>query len=161
LAEILPTLDLPNTEFVFVGHGGDEEWTLRRALSSSPFTARHVYTGITSLALRRWLAVADVLVLPSHAEGRPTVIYEAMAAETAVLSTTVGGVPEQVADGETGVLIPPGDTDRLRDELTSLSADRERLREMGRRGRERLVEQGWTWDDHAKRVHRLHREALE
>lgn len=161
LAEILPTLDLPNTEFVFVGHGGDEEWTLRRALSSSPFTARHVYTGITSLALRRWLAVADVLVLPSHAEGRPTVIYEAMAAETAVLSTTVGGVPEQVADGETGVLIPPGDTDRLRDELTSLSADRERLREMGRRGRERLVEQGWTWDDHAERVHRLHREALE
>ncbi|SFR73499.1 hypothetical protein SAMN04487947_3994 [Halogeometricum rufum] len=161
LAEILPTLDLPNTEFVFVGHGGDEEWTLRRALSSSPFSARHVYTGITSLALRRWLAVADVLVLPSHAEGRPTVIYEAMAAETAVLSTTVGGVPEQVADGETGVLIPPGDTDRLRDELTSLSADRERLREMGRRGRERLVEQGWTWDDHAERVHALHREALE
>ncbi|ELZ33432.1 glycosyltransferase [Halogeometricum pallidum JCM 14848] len=161
LAEVLPDLDLPNTEFVFVGHGGDEEWTLRRALASSRFSARHVYTGITSMALRRWLAVADVLVLPSHAEGRPTVIYEAMAAETAVLSTTVGGVPEQVEDGETGVLIPPGDTDRLREALTALAGDRERLLEMGRKGRERLVEQGWTWDDHAERVYQLHREALE
>lgn len=161
LAEVLPHLDLPNTEFVFVGHGGDEEWTLRRALTSSQFSARHVYTGITSMALRRWLAVADVLVLPSHAEGRPTVIYEAMAAETAVLSTTVGGVPEQVEDGETGVLIPPGDTDRLREALTALAGDRERLLEMGRKGRERLVEQGWTWDDHAERVSQLHREALK
>jgi glycosyltransferase involved in cell wall biosynthesis len=160
LASVLPKLSLPSTEFVFVGHGGDMRWDLQDALAESQFADRHVYTGITSLALRRWLAIADLLVLPSKAEGRPTVIYEAMASETAVLATDIGGVSEQVADGETGVLIPPGDADALATALSVLADDPERLSAFGRNGRRRLEERGWTWEGHAERVRELYREVV-
>ena len=57
--------------------------------------------------LIRSVPEADLLVLPSYFEARPTVIYEAMAAGTPVLASNVGGIPEMVVDGETGVLVPP------------------------------------------------------
>jgi hypothetical protein len=161
LVELLPTLDLPNTEFVFVGSGGDMESDLRDAVSASQYSSAFVRTGISTTKLRQWYALADLLVLPSHAEGRPTVIYEAMASETAVLATPVGGVSEQVVDGETGALIPPEDVDALEAELARLTEDREWLVEMGRRGHDRLRENDWTWDGHARRVRRLHEAALE
>lgn len=160
LVDVLPRLSLPDTEFVFVGHGGPMRWDLQEALVESEFTDRHVYTGITSMALRRWLTVADLLVLPSRSEGRPTVIYEAMAAETAVLGTDIGGVTEQVSDGETGVIIPPEAPRRLADALTALLRDPNRLDSMGQRGKDRLVEQGWTWTAYAQRVESLYRDAL-
>jgi glycosyltransferase involved in cell wall biosynthesis len=161
LAAVLPNLDAESTEFVFVGHGGDLTWDLREALWRSDFSNEHVYTGITSMALRRWFAVADLLVLPSRAEGRPTVIYEAMASETAVLASRVGGVPEQVVDGETGRLLPPGDEAALQVPTRAAVTDRPRLEEMGRQGRRRLLAQDWTWHGHANRVQQLHREALD
>lgn len=158
LATVLPELSLPDTEFVFIGHGGNQQAALRAALAKSDFSGRHVYTGITSMALRRWLTVADLLVLPSRAEGRPTVIYEAMAAETAVLGTDIGGVSEQVVDGETGVLIQPRDSAALGESLEKLTADTDRLAELGSNGHRRLIEQGWTWDAYAARVRELYAE---
>lgn len=160
LVDVLPDLSLPDSEFVFVGHGGRMRWDLQEALIESQFTGRHVYTGITSMALRRWLTVADLLVLPSRSEGRPTVIYEAMAAETAVLGTDIGGVTEQVTDGETGTIIPPETPHRLADALTTLLQEPDRLNQMGQRGKDRLVEQGWTWTAYAERVRSLYRDAL-
>jgi len=161
IVDMLPDLDLPNAEFVFVGHGGDLEPDLRRAVAASGYSGRHIYTGVTSLALRRWFAVADLLLLPSHAEGRPTVIYEAMASETAVLATDVGGVPEQVADGDTGRIVPAGDVDALRDALASLARRPDAVRRMGEAGHRRLLAHDWTWDDHAARVRDRHLAAIE
>ncbi|WP_276302475.1 glycosyltransferase family 4 protein [Halorussus lipolyticus] len=160
LAEAIRGLDDADARFVGVGHSGDHQSTLADALRESdlPWKLRR---GVPDDELRKWFAAADLLVLPSHAEGRPTVIYEAMASETAVLGGDAGGIPEQVVDGETGVLVPPGDPAALRDALADLLADHERLREMGRRGYERLVEQGWTWERHAERVTSIHSEALD
>lgn len=149
-----------DTVFVFVGRDGELEEDLRQTVVESGFSDRYVYAGLPPLALRRWYAVADLLLLPSHSEGRPTVIYEAMASETAVLASDVDGIPEQVADGETGVLIPPGDVAALVDALDSLTEDRNRLNRMGKAGYERLLDKRWTWRDHADRVQELHREAL-
>jgi glycosyltransferase involved in cell wall biosynthesis len=161
LAELLPELDLADTTFVFVGSGGDKADELKAALAESQYTTRHVYTGLTSLALRRWFVAADLLLLPSHAEGRPTVIYEAMASATPVLASDVGGVAEQVVDGETGVLLPPGDVDALGRTLAELTANRGRLERLGAAGLERLQAQGWTWEDHSRRVQELHRAAID
>jgi glycosyltransferase involved in cell wall biosynthesis len=160
LAAVLPELDVSETTFVFVGHGGDRESDLRQAVADSPYSEELVFTGVTTEELRRWYAVADLLLLPSHAEGRPTVVYEAMASETAVLASDVGGMSEQVVDGETGVLLPPGDVNALRGALSSLVNDRDRLREMGRRGCERLRQEGWTWTEHARQVRELHQAAI-
>lgn len=161
LLEVLSTAPLPGMEMVFVGFGGDLEGDVRRAMSERGGAGRRVHTGISSLALRRWLVVADLLVLPSRAEGRPSVIYEAMAAGTAVLATGVGGIPEQVVDGSTGVLVPPRDPDALGTALSALVDDRDRLRALGRAGHDRLIENDWTWDGHARRVAALHRAAID
>ncbi|WP_418286671.1 glycosyltransferase [Halorubrum sp. DTA46] len=161
ILEVLPRIDDPDVTFVFVGHGGGLSDELRDTLATAGRSPRLVFDGLPPLALRRWFAIADLLWLPSHTEGRPTVIYEAMASETAVLASSVGGVPEQVVDGETGVLVGPRDPDGLEAGLRSLLGDPTRLREMGVRGKQRLLERGWTWDEHAKRVRKLHREALE
>jgi glycosyltransferase involved in cell wall biosynthesis len=70
--------------------------------------------------------IADVFVLPSHSEGSPLVLFEAMAAERAIVATAVGGVPETVEDGVSAVLVPPRDIGRLKVALGSLCADRDR-----------------------------------
>jgi glycosyltransferase involved in cell wall biosynthesis len=161
MIDVIPRIDDPDTVFVFVGHGGDLDDDLRRVLAAEGRSARLVFNGLPPVALRRWFALADVLWLPSHTEGRPTVIYEAMASETAVLASSVGGVPEQVVDSETGLLVPPRDADELHRALQSLIADPTRTREMGAHGRERLVERGWTWAAHAERVRDHHLRAIE
>ena len=161
IIEMVSAIEVPNTEFVFIGHGGGMEADLRRAMSASAHSDEFIFTGVTTAELRRWFAVADLLLLPSHAEGRPTVIYEAMASETAVLASDVGGVSEQVADGETGVLVPPGEIETLTNALRELAGDRAHLIEMGRRGCDRLRRNDWTWDGHARRVRELHEAALE
>jgi glycosyltransferase involved in cell wall biosynthesis len=67
--------------------------------------------------------VADIFVLPSHTEGSPLVLFEAMAAERAIVATTVGGVPETVEDGVSALLVPPREIARLTEALRSLCAD--------------------------------------
>jgi glycosyltransferase involved in cell wall biosynthesis len=63
------------------------------------------------------LSWADLLVLPSYREGTPRVITEALAAGCPVVSTNIAGIPEQVVNGETGYLVPPGDVDGLIDRI--------------------------------------------
>jgi len=86
------------------------------------------------------LGAADVLVLPSLTEGLPLALLEAMAAGLPVVATRVGGVPDLLADGAQGVLVPPGDAAALRAALEPLVADPERRAELGRRGRARVQE---------------------
>lgn len=161
MIDVVQRIDDPDAVFVFVGHGGDLADDVRDVLTATGRSSRLVFDGLPPVALRRWFALADVLWLPSHSEGRPTVVYEAMASETAVLGSSVGGIPEQVVDGATGLLIPPGDADALERALQSFLTDRERTRAMGRNGLERLLEQGWTWEAHAERVRRHHLAAIE
>lgn len=156
LLDILPDLD--DLYFVFIGHGGDYRESLQQALAAEETPAGTVQWKLPPVVVRRWFAVADLLVLPSYSEGRPTVIYEAMASQTPVLATTVGGVPEQVSDGRTGWLVESGDTGALRARLQSLSGDR--LRQMGLRAEQRLRDQGWTWQAHAERIAEEHRSLL-
>ena len=68
-------------------------------------------------------AAMDVFVLPSLNEGLPMTILEAMAASKPVIATRVGAIPKVIQDGETGLLVDPGDTDGLRSALARLLAD--------------------------------------
>jgi glycosyltransferase involved in cell wall biosynthesis len=83
------------------------------------------------------LAQADVFALSSRSEGAPLSILEAMAAGLPVVSSRVGGVPELVVDGETGLLVPPGDPEALAVALGRLVADPGLRRRLGAAGRER------------------------
>jgi glycosyltransferase involved in cell wall biosynthesis len=84
------------------------------------------------------LADADVLVLASRSEGAPLSILEAMAAGLPVVASAVGGVPELVDDGTTGLLVPPGDPAALADALRRVLTDPALRARMGAAGRERV-----------------------
>jgi glycosyltransferase involved in cell wall biosynthesis len=87
------------------------------------------------------LAGLDVLVQPSRADNLPLSVLEAMAAALPVIGTRVGGIPELVADGETGILVDPERPVALAEALDALAESPERRRELGAKGRERAIEQ--------------------
>jgi glycosyltransferase involved in cell wall biosynthesis len=81
---------------------------------------------------------ADLFVLPSRAESRPSTIAEALLSGTPVVSTTVGGIPEQLAGG-LGICVPPGDAQALAAALTRALTDLPELRARVAAARPRLV----------------------
>lgn len=98
--------------------------------------------GIRLLGVRRdtpaFLRALQIYVQASTREGLPNAILEAMAAGLPVVATAVGGVPEVVEDGVTGILVPPEEPARLADAILSLLDSPDRARTMGEAGRARI-----------------------
>jgi alpha-maltose-1-phosphate synthase len=91
------------------------------------------------------LTHATVFAIPSVYEPLGIVNLEAMACGTAVAGSRTGGIPEVVADGETGLLVPPGEPEPLAEALNALVRDPDRAKAMGQAGRKRAVaEFGWA-----------------
>jgi glycosyltransferase involved in cell wall biosynthesis len=86
------------------------------------------------------LAAADVFTLPSHREGMPRSIIEAMMTGLPVVATNIRGSREEVVDGETGLLVPVNQADVLASALSALTADPARRTAMGAAGRERALD---------------------
>jgi L-malate glycosyltransferase len=87
-----------------------------------------------------FLAGLDVAVLCSHAEGMSNALLEYMAAGRAIVSTRVGAAAELIADGVHGLLVPPGDAEKLADAIGRLLADRELAQRLGAAARRRAWE---------------------
>lgn len=124
-------------EGLIVGDGPDRRIVERTLIG-------HGLAGTVQLAGERHdipaiLAGADVFVLSSRSEGLPVSVLEAMAAGLPVVASDVGGVPELVIDGETGLLIPPGDVPALTRALAWLLEDRARRQRLGDAARARVV----------------------
>ena len=81
-----------------------------------------------------------------------------MAAGLPVIATRVGGVPEVVLDGETGLLVEPGDPKRLASAIEMLASDASARRNMGKQGRARA--QLFSWEDVIARTWRVYQEAV-
>ncbi len=86
------------------------------------------------------LAAAEVVAVPSLQEGLGLVPIEAMALGKPVVASSVGGLPEVVENSATGLLVPPGDADRLADAAIGLLRDPDARRRMGEAGRQRAAE---------------------
>lgn len=101
---------------------------------------------------------ADVFVLPSLFDSFPIAILEAMAAALPVVATRVGGVPDVVEDGQSGLLVPPGEPAALAEGLRLLAREPGTRRAMGRRGQERA--RSFSWDDILTRIEGVYHEAI-
>jgi glycosyltransferase involved in cell wall biosynthesis len=82
------------------------------------------------------LLSADILAFPTYNDAFPLVVLEAMGAGLAVVATPEGAIPDMVRDGETGILVPHRDPEKLADALQRLLENPDLCRQMGRRGRE-------------------------
>ena len=128
----------PNLHLMLVGEG-----ELRRELES--LTAKHDLTEYVHFVGWRedvvnLLAISDIFVLPSHNEGLGLVIIEAMARSLPVIATEVGGVPEVVMHGETGILTPAHAPDQFAQALVKLAANNTQRQEMGKAGYARALD---------------------
>lgn len=126
----------PEVHFVFAGDGPLEQ-RLRDAIERDGLSDK-----VHMLGLRRdvgnVLQSLDLFVLPTHQEALGTAFIEAAAMGVPVVATRVDGVPEVVADRETGLLVPAFDIPALAEALCELLADPERRRAMGEHASERI-----------------------
>jgi teichuronic acid biosynthesis glycosyltransferase TuaC len=106
-----------------------------------------------------WMGACDVLVLPSHSEGLPTVVCEAMVAGRAVVATRVGGTPELVEPGVTGQLVPPSDIAALSDALHDVLGTPGRSDAMGKAAAARAGTT-LTWSAVAAQIEDVYDEVL-
>jgi glycosyltransferase involved in cell wall biosynthesis len=114
---------------LLVAGSGEREPALRRQ-------AQDLGTGVLFLGHRddvpRLMAASDLVVLPSLFEAFPTALMEAAAAGRPAVATRVGGVPEIVAEGRTGMLVAPGDPVALADAIAAILLDPELAGTLGR-----------------------------
>lgn len=96
---------------------------------------------VAGAAKDQLLANANIFVLPSHYEGVPMAILEAMAWALPIVATAVGGIPDVVSDGVEGLLVKPEDVDGLAIALNTLLIDTQSGLEMGAAGRRKIEQQ--------------------
>lgn len=114
--------DLPTWAAVIAGDGAVAE--TRARVSALGLACRVAVPGwVDADRAARLLAASDVLALPSHDENLPLSVIEAMSAGLAVVATPVGAVEDIVTNGETGLLVPAGDSARLAEALRRLVTD--------------------------------------
>ena len=118
-----------------VAGDGPERGRLERLAAGSGVELLGVREDVAEL-----MAAADAVALTSEAEALPMSVLEAMAAARPVIATDIGGTAEAVVQGETGLLVRPGDADAAAGALLELASDRERARRMGEAGRVRQRE---------------------
>jgi glycosyltransferase involved in cell wall biosynthesis len=109
--------------------------------------------------VQRAVEDAAIVVVPSLGEGFGMVALEAMERARPVIASAVGGLPEIVVDGETGLVVPSGDADALAKAIVALAADLDRCAAMGEAGRRRALAE-FTPERSAHRIEELYAGAL-
>jgi glycosyltransferase involved in cell wall biosynthesis len=129
---------LPGARLTLVGDGPERAALEKRTAELEIAEAVDFVGAVAHDRIAELYARADVFCLPSHAEGVPTVLMEAMAMELPVVATRIMGIPELVEHERSGLLVSPARPDELADALRRLLIDRELAERMGREGRKQV-----------------------
>jgi len=144
-------------KFAFIGDGPLED-ELRRATSELGLQERVLFAGKRN-DMPAVYAALDVFALPSDNEGMPISILEAMASKTPVIATRVGAIPSVVEDGQTGILIDPGDIDALVSAISRVLSSTESRSQMVERAYKFVWEQ-YSAESMASKYIELYKEIL-
>jgi len=128
---------IKDSKLVLIGKTGDDAYTegLKKMTQTLGLDHRVTFMGPkTQSQLAEWMARAEVLVLPSLSEALGRVVLEAMTCRTPVIGSAVGGIPDMIQDGQTGLLSEPGSVPALTDKIRWILEHPEEARAMGRRG---------------------------
>jgi glycosyltransferase involved in cell wall biosynthesis len=150
-----PSLRALNWTAVIAGNG-EVEAARQQALAAGIADRVEIPGWVDAATVAKLLAAADIFVLPSHYEGLPVSILEAMSAGLPVVTTPVGAIPELVIADETGFMVPPGSTPALAAALAALVEQPALRLKFGKAARAR-VEQQFRIDGMASRFVDLYR----
>jgi glycosyltransferase involved in cell wall biosynthesis len=142
----------PHLRLVFVGSGVSRQELVSKAAAIG-LTPHLMFPGsVPPASVAQWMAASNVFCLPSHSEGCPNVVIEALASGRPVVATNVGGIPELV-DSTCGLLVQPRDPAALAEALEQA---------LGRSWDEHRIAQtfGRSWDEVANDMYGICVEAL-
>jgi glycosyltransferase involved in cell wall biosynthesis len=162
LVRTLPSLLRAHTrvKLVIGGEGNQREELARLAASQGVEGHIRLPGRIPWHDVPAFLAMGDIFVLPSvidaagNVDGLPTVLLEAMAMNKPVVATEIGGVPLVIEHGVNGLLVPPGNTERLAQAVSSLLGDEDLRIRLGSAARW-SVERDFNWTEVARRMSSL------
>jgi glycosyltransferase involved in cell wall biosynthesis len=107
------------------------------------------------------MATFDVFVLPSlEFESLPYVVLEAMGAAKPIVGTRVGGIPEEIVHGVTGIVVPPGDAQALSHAIVDLLQNPAKAKSMGKAGQKRL-EMAFSTNKFIKETTKIYEEFIQ
>lgn len=140
LLTAMPTIlaTVPNVRFLFLGTGSLKD-AVAEQLRQQNLTGAVRLAGFRS-DVAECLAAADIAVQPSRSEGLGTAVLEAGAAGLPVVATAIGGIPDIVVSGQTGLLVPPEDARALAEAIVRLATDAELRHRLGSAARQRVAE---------------------
>ena len=155
LLRALSSSEFNNTVLDVLGEGFFSE-DLKRMAVEHNISSRVNWHGLaTPGQVAETMKSSDILCLPSHTEGSPNVVKEAMSCGLPVVATRVGGVPDLVTDGVTGFLFEIGNTDQLIEKLDLLVQDTALRQSMGEKGRKKILDSGMDWKDTADQFDKI------
>lgn len=138
-------------KFLIVGDGPEME-RLNQEVVRLQIADRVTFTGrIPNSEMPKYYAASDIVVLPSLIEGISIAGLEAMATGKPLVGTRVGGIPRIIADGKTGILVPPRNPEELAHAITSLLSDKGKRTTMGLKARKR-AESEFSWQIIARKI---------
>ena len=149
---------LPSTRFVMVGEGPLEK-KLRLQARELGLEDHLQFVAAWGEEAWDWIDSLDLFVLPSRNEGMGRVLLEAMALGKPVVASYVGGIPNVVLDGKTGILVPPDEPSKLSEAIIRVLLDSELRHQFGEEGRKRC-DSRFSADVMTDRIEQLYREYL-
>ena len=143
LIKAMSILDYNDSDLVLMGADMGLSNDLKKEAKSMNVRT-HIIGHVDDILYRSALSAAEVMVLPSEYEAFGIVLLEAAAAETPVIGTRVGGIPEAMSDGENGFLVDYKNPNMLAERLSELLADENLCKRMGENGREFSSDFSWS-----------------
>lgn len=158
LLQAVPNLlsRIPELTILLLGEGRERMELERQANELG--IKEHVFFAGFKTDVRPWIQASDLLVNPSLTEGTPNVVLEAMALGTPVIATNVGGVPDLVEHLQSGLLVPPGDSNLLVAAIHALHANPADRLQLAQNGQKRLFE--YSPELQTSRLNELYARAL-
>jgi glycosyltransferase involved in cell wall biosynthesis len=148
--------------FVDIIGDGPEKKNLLRTINNNNLYKYVSFSGrLSPQKVQKRMLSTHCFVLPSHSEGSPNVVKEAMACARPVIATNVGGTPELIEHGVNGLLFEPGDNQTLREHITYLSENRKVAQEMGLQARQFIIDQDLTWENTANQYMKIYKNVNE
>lgn len=149
-----------NVKCLIVGDGSEMD-KLKSEVTKLEIFDKVIFAGIVSNSeMPKYYAASDIVVLPSLKEATSIAGLEAMASGKPLVGTNVGGIPQIIADGETGLVVPPKNPKMLARAINSLLINDEKRIEMGLKAR-KLTEKEFSWDVIAKKTLKIYEVVLK